>query len=268
MDPAKDFDAIADDYTFFETHATEAAHDARAYVSRLKSVLTAGQKIRLLDFGCGTGTFTSRLIHTAGWQPGSIELTLVEPADEARRAAVNRLTELSSEPIRESAQLPTVITEKYDVVLANHVFYYVPELLSILHQLVNVVAPSGVFMTAIAGRANPLIQFWLAAFQLINQPAPYHTSEDVESALTRLNVPYQKEQAPYELVLADSRENRMRLIRFLLANHLAAMPQEKLLAFFDQFAHAGHIEIQTASDHYTIRNYSPAREDSAAMNSR
>lgn len=33
--PAKDFGPIADDYAFFETHATEAEQDVRAYGERL-----------------------------------------------------------------------------------------------------------------------------------------------------------------------------------------------------------------------------------------
>ena len=32
--PAKDFAPIADDYAFFESHATEAANDSQAYVER------------------------------------------------------------------------------------------------------------------------------------------------------------------------------------------------------------------------------------------
>jgi hypothetical protein len=42
------------------------------------------------------------------------------------------------------------------------------------------------------------------------------------------------------------------MIRFLLAEHHAQMSRPLLLDLFDPYAHAGRIEIQTASDHFTI----------------
>ena len=46
--PAKDFGAIACDYVFFESHATQAEQDARAYVERLAGIVPAEGTIRLL----------------------------------------------------------------------------------------------------------------------------------------------------------------------------------------------------------------------------
>ncbi len=63
--PAKDFAPIADDYAFFETHATEAANDSEAYVQRLAGSVPAAGPIRLLDFGCGSGTFTANFLSRA-----------------------------------------------------------------------------------------------------------------------------------------------------------------------------------------------------------
>lgn len=48
-------------------------------------------------------------------------------------------------------------------------------------------------------------------------------------------------EVPYELSFPDSDENRMRIIRFLLADHLAQMPQQPLLERFDQFSRAGRM---------------------------
>jgi hypothetical protein len=82
---------------------------------------------------------------------------------------------------------------------------------------------------------------------------PYNTSEDIEVALQALNADYEKYQVPYVLSFSDSVENRMRIIRFVLADHLAQLPQQLLLEWFDQFSHAGRIEIRTETDHYTLR---------------
>jgi trans-aconitate 2-methyltransferase len=252
--PAKDFGPIADDYAFFETHSTEAEQDSRAYVERLGHIAPADGPIRLLDFGCGSGTFTARFLEQAGWPPARLRLTLVEPVESARRQALARLAHSSGNPIIDSAALPNGMTGSFDIILANHVLYYVPQLGSQLSALIDALASAGAFVAAIAPRANALIQFWITGFRLLGREIPYHMSEDVEFALRQLGTAYQKQQVAYELAFPDTEENRMRIIRFLLADHLAQIPRRPLLDLFDQYANSGWIKIRTASDHFTIRS--------------
>src|SRR5215475_2884278 len=96
--PAKDFGPIADDYAFFETHATEPENDARAYVENLAGLVPKEGPICLLDFGCGSGNFTARFLQEAGWPPARLRLTLVEPVESARRQAVARLAHYTEHP--------------------------------------------------------------------------------------------------------------------------------------------------------------------------
>jgi trans-aconitate methyltransferase len=257
--PEKDFGPIADDYAFFEHHATEAQEDARAYVESLGEIVPAEGTVRMLDFGCGSGTFTARFLQQAGWPPARLRLTLVEPVESVRRQAVTRLASFTEAPLAESATLPAGLRASFDFVLANHVLYYVPELRGQLAKLIDTRSPAGVFATAIAGRTNALIEFWIAGFGLLGKEIPYHMSEDVEAALRELGADYQKQQVAYELTFPDTEENRMRIIRFLLAEHLAQLPHGPLLELFDQYKRAGRIHIQTASDHFTIRSGRPDR---------
>jgi trans-aconitate 2-methyltransferase len=251
--PAKDFGPIADDYAFFESHATEAEQDARAYVARLGKTVPATGPVRLLDFGCGSGTFTARFLYEAGWPPERLQLTLVEPVAAARRQAVARLSGLAQAPIADSAKLPEEVAAKFDIVLANHVFYYVPDLHDQLARLIAALSPAGNFVTAIAARTNALIEVWIAGFRLLGKEIPYNTAEDVEAALQALGAEYQKQSVAYELTFPDTDENRMRIIRFLLADHLAQMPHRPLLDLFNPHSRSGRIEIRTASEHFTIR---------------
>ena len=108
-------------------------------------------------------------------------------------------------------------------------------------------------MTAVAGQTNALIEFWNVGFRLLGREIPYHTSEDVQAALGKLGAGYEKQEVAYELAFTDTEENRMRIIRFLLADHLAEIPRGPLLELFDRYSHAGRIEIRTASDHYIVR---------------
>jgi hypothetical protein len=70
--------------------------------------------------------------------------------------------------------------------------------------------------------------------------------------LKELGAVYLKRQTAYELAFPDTEENRMRIIRFLLADHLERMPHQPLLKLFDPYSLAGRIVIRTASDHFTV----------------
>ena len=255
--PAKDFGPIADDYAFFETHATEAANDSEAYVERLAGIVPAAGPIRIMDFGCGSGTFTARFLDRAGWPRARLRLTLVEPVEAARRQAVARTAGYSDHPAVDSATLPGGRPSSFEVILANHSLYYVSGILSQLARLIDALAPAGAFMTAVASRTNALIEFWIAGFGLIGREIPYNTSEDVEAGLQQSGAVYEKQQVPYALTFPDTEENRMRIIRFLLAEHLVEIPQRPLLDLFDRYSLSGQIKIETASDHFTIRSRRP-----------
>jgi len=78
----------------------------------------------MLDFGCGSGTFTERIVGGGQWAVGSEEegrgagggfgalsrdrlrLTLVEPVEAVRREAVERMAPFSAAPLVDSATLP------------------------------------------------------------------------------------------------------------------------------------------------------------------
>jgi SAM-dependent methyltransferase len=252
--PAKDFDEIASEYAFFEQHATEALEDARAYQAHVATVEPADGIVNMLDFGCGSGTFTARFLEQTDWPPERLRLRLVEPAESVRRQAVTRLTPFTTSPIAESSTLPGTLAGGFDIVLANHVFYYVPNLERTMRQLIGALAPTGIGLTAIAARTNVVLsELWFAAFKLLGREVPYNTSEDVEVALRAVNANYEKYRVPYKLSFPDSVENRMSIIRFLMADHLAELPQEPFVEWFDQFSHSGGIEIHAESDHYVLR---------------
>jgi hypothetical protein len=76
----------------------------------------------------------------------------------------------------------------------------------------------------------------------------------VEAALQELGAAYEKQPVAYEVAFPDTGENRMRILRFLLAEHLARMSHQPLLDPFDQYAHSGSITIRTTCYHFTIRS--------------
>jgi SAM-dependent methyltransferase len=207
----------------------------------------------LLDFGCGSGTFSARFLQQAHWPPTRLQLTLVEPVESARRLAVARLAGFTAHPLADAAMLNDGTMGRFEIVLSNHVLYYVSGLQSQLAGLVKALSPGGVFVTAIASRTNALVEVWIAGFRLLGRESPYNTAEDVEAGLRQLGAAYQKLVVPYQVTFPDTELNRMRILRFLLADHLEQIPRRPLLELFDRHAESGWIKIQTASDHFTVR---------------
>jgi trans-aconitate 2-methyltransferase len=138
------------------------------------------------------------------------------------------------------------------VALANHVLYYVDDVGATLAALRDTLDPAGRLAVAIAGWDNPLVGIWKTAFALLERPMPYHVGEDVEQALIGLGAGFQKSRVPYRLRFPDTAENRTRILRFLLADHLAGPWLERLLAEFDPFARRGQVEMETHSYHFLV----------------
>lgn len=252
-DAARDFDLIAEDYAFFEAHATEAEAHGRVYVEAFGRRVAPEGPVRMLDFGCGTGTFTERVLRGVGWSPERLHLMLVDPAEAARRQAVVRLQGFSDHATVDAPRLPGGLDASFEVILSNHALYYVPDLAGTLARLVAALARPGCLATAIASRENVLIRLWTIGFGSIGRPVPFNTSEDVEAALSTLEVAYQKQRVDYELAFPDTHDGRMHILRFLLADQLPDMPLDPLMAELDRYRHDDRIAIRTHSDLYTLR---------------
>ena len=252
-DPSKDFTPIQDEYEFFETRSTEAAADLDGYAERLGAFDPPEAPIRMLDFGCGPGSFTARFLDRLGWTGDRLDLALVEPSEAYRRRALDRLEARTTRPIRSWSELPPESVGEFDLILSNHVLYYVPELERTLGRIVRALAPNGLFLTAIAGRDNALVDFWFQGFPMIGRDVPHQTAEDVEAALARLGRPVDRREIDYDLCFPDSKENRLKILRFLFGAHLGDLPIDRLLAFFDPYATAGRIEIHTGNVQFHVR---------------
>jgi SAM-dependent methyltransferase len=261
---SKPFWPIRDAYTFFQQHATETEEDIRAYLPHIHGVSMGDSPLRTLDFGCGDGGFTAALLGRARVPPERLRLALVEPDDVYRHQAVQRLQPFVTQPVCAWPALSPHLQAGFDLVLANHVLYYVPDLDSTLAALLRTLATPGIFLAAMAGRANAMAQCCLHCFDLIGKPYPFRTSEDCEAALAGLGETYCTEDVHYELVFPDVEENRLRMGRFLMGGDFHAVPRQAMLQCFDPYARAGQITMQLVHKHFILRRYVQGRELLAA----
>jgi SAM-dependent methyltransferase len=250
---SKPFGPIRTDYEFFQAHATESTQDVRAYLPHLAGLATGAGPIRMLDFGCGDGQFSAELLAPCAFPPARLEISLVEPDDVYRGQAIERVRSFTARPVRAWAALPTDSVTCFDFMLANHVLYYVTDLDGTLAALLGALAAPGLFLTAMAGQRNGLIQFWNACFALLGLPVPFHTSEDLEAALARRGQKYDKEDVHYDLSFADSAEHRLSILRFLLGSYFQRVPRQAMLDLFDPYAAGGRIAMRLVHEHFAVR---------------
>src|SRR5262249_54445004 len=245
---SKNFGPIRDDYLFFEEHATEAAEDLRAYLPHVHALATESGPIRMLDFGSGSGRFSCQFLALARFPQERLWLSLVEPEEGYRQRAIEQLQPFTAHPVQAWPALLPDLAAHFELVLANHVFYYVPKLDEVLAGILRALTPSGLFLTAMAGQRNILIQFWNSCFALIGKPVPFHTAEDLEVTLAQQGEVYRKQEIQYELVFPDAEENRVKILRFLLGSYFAEVPRQAMVDLFTPYAHAGRIVIPTVHE--------------------
>lgn len=249
---AKDFGVIENDYAFFMAHATEAEQDVSAYARALQRFAGGRAAIRMLDFGCGDGGFTERFLAAMSWSPEMLELALVEPVDKQLKLAAKRVVRFTRQPIECARTLPEQVLRRFDLIVSNHVLYYVEDVDATLRQLADVLAPGGTMLLALAGWDNVLMELWTAGFALLGEGVPYYAAEDVEAGLSRLGLGFEKSKCPYRLRFPDSRENRLRILRFLFADHLRRLPVERMLAEFDRHVVGENVDVSTHSYHFAV----------------
>jgi len=250
---SKPFGPIRDAYAFFQQHATEIEADIRAYLPHIHGIAPGASPVRVLDFGCGDGGFTAALLGSLCLPPERLRLALVEPDGVYRHRAVEQLQPCSNQPVRVWPALPPDLHACFDLVMANHVLYYVPDLHGTLSALLSALATPGLLLAAMAGRANAMAQLCRHCFDLLGKPFPFHTAEDCEAALARLGAAYDTEDVYYELVFPDAEDNRLRMGRFLLGDDFHAVPRPALLQCFDPYAYAGQIAMHLVHHHFMVR---------------
>lgn len=138
------FEDRHDDYEFFMSHSTEAELCRQAALTRLKTWSQGHEgRVRLLDFGCGSGEFLQSLLEAWDFPASRLDLTLLDVDALALGKARVRLADRSAHPLRTVASLEELADQSFDVILSNHALYYVDDLRGTLRGLSSRLAPGG-----------------------------------------------------------------------------------------------------------------------------
>jgi len=244
-----DYARIRGDFEFFLAHSTETAAQIASLRPHLARLARRAQTVRMLDFGCGDGRFTERLLNVAGLSPARLALSLVEPVEDHRGEAVARLAPLAEGVAAAGVLAHGAAGTGFDLILANHSLYYVPDPAASVAALLAGLAPGGQLFTALLDRDNALARIWQAAFAAADLSFPFALAEDVEAARRRQGARPWRETIDYIVAFPDTREARQRILHFLLGANLKSLPASRADALFSPYRRGESVSIETAYPH-------------------
>ena len=246
----KSFVQLHDDYAFFERHVNETEATLAAWLPQVQG---RWKSLRALDFGAGSGSFTQQFLKQADFAADQFQLTLVEPDSGFRAQALQTLAPFSTRPLEAWPLLDRDIAPSFDLIFSHHVLYYVPDLERTLRRLCGALLPGGRMLLVQGGHGNGMNKIVFAAFDLLADRSPYHYSEHTEAVLRELKVPLTIGEVHSVLDFPDSAEGRLRILRFLLSEHLARLPDgDQALSLFDPFVRGDRVRIESADQLFVV----------------
>jgi phospholipid N-methyltransferase len=146
-------------------------------------VLTTQHHRHLLDIGAATG------IHTLELGQVFSQLTAIEPnhllySILRERLSFSLITNFVCHPYRLESIMPE-LNDKYDFILASHLFYYIPftTWVSVINSLLNRLSPGGALIVILWSSQSELFQF------ANNESATkLNTSDDLMQLLSSCNI--------------------------------------------------------------------------------
>lgn len=249
-DTLKTFAQLHSDYAFFEKHVNETEVTLAAW---LPLVGERWETVRALDFGAGSGSFTSAFFERAEFSPDRLHLTLVEPDDGFRTQAVRAVAPYTSHPVRAWPFLDRETPSSFDLIVSHHVLYYVPDLEETLARLCRALRPGGLMLLVQGGQGNGMNKLVFAAFELLGRKSPYRYSEESERILRSLPVSLEVGSIRSVLDFPDSEENRRKVLRFLLSEHLEDLRPDEAMNLFSPFECGDRIHIESRDELFVVR---------------
>ena len=249
---SKDFKAIHDDYCFFQAYSDEAVGDREKHALCIAPRLCNQDNPTLLDFGCGDGSFTGPLLRQIGTVARQCNLTLFDPNKDYRDTARPALAALLGRDVAVCDTYPQALAGRYDVILANHSFYYVEDLEQTVADLRSSLKETGVLLVSMAGKSNALERYTIEAFARLGKASPYWIADDLFTILQTRRIASRWSKVHYTLRFPDHPANRLHLAHFLIGEAFFDLPRDWCLAPFDRFSDGAYVTMTLEHDHIVV----------------
>ena len=244
-----DYAEIRGDFEFFIAHSTETAAQIAAFGQHMAWLAERSTPARMLDFGCGAGAFTERLLRAVGPSPEHLVLTLVEPVSAQLEEAAQRLASLASRVVVAGPDVEGTADGLFDLIIANHSLYYVAEPAATAAALLQRLAPGGRLIAAMLDHGNALAGIWKAGFAAANMRFPFTLAEQLEAILDRPGFALARETISYKIGFPDREEAKRRILRFLLGAGSKHLSTAQVNALFEPYRRGDQVLIATTYPH-------------------
>jgi SAM-dependent methyltransferase len=241
MKTRKSFDHIHEDYLFFGRHSTEGNELAKTMLPILCE-RAKGERLRWLDFGCGSGEFFRGLLAALDRPAATTDLALVDVDRGYLEEAREKVAGFTAGEVA-AATSPEELEGAFDLITSKHALYYVKDLRSTLRALGGLLKPGGLALFILGGKENHLSGLWESAYAARNLPVPYYRAEDLACEIEAAGFPFETRRVTSTLRFPDSQENRLKILRFLFAGNSAGLTPESLLPLLDPMKQDGDIVI-------------------------
>lgn len=232
----KEFSEILTDYDFFKNNCNEDQNMLNIFTQELlklnqlnTSKANNSYNPKVLDFGCGNGTFLKRLISSKLFQNVfSTEIYLVEPDPIYRIEAMKALAHYTYTPLRilNNNLANNNIHYKFDLIISNHVLYYVTDLDATMDSFFKSLAPNGKIIISLAEKNHGLCNLLQSFCDLKGATYPYYIASDLISYLKRNSINYEIFPVLSELRFKNTSENINKIIRFVLSDKYAQLKSD------------------------------------------
>lgn len=117
----------------------------------LSMLIQTEEILKILDIGCGNGEMTSRYLSESKLARNKIHLTLVEPAEDSLKTAIELLKD---KVLKLDFHHELKSEQNFNVILASYVFYHLPA--KTLHTLTSQLKTQGALFIMMGTTEHPL----------------------------------------------------------------------------------------------------------------
>ncbi|MFK8136877.1 MAG: methyltransferase domain-containing protein [Bdellovibrionales bacterium] len=250
---SKDFNPIDEAYTFFLKHSNESRLGILAMRTKAVEIFKKNTKSRVLDFGSGDGKVISKLFSGKDFVGNRLFVDLVEPAKIPMNRSEKLLANFPAKNIGRYSHLDKIDSEvRYDLILVNHVAYYVSSLSKTIESLYSRLTDGGSIVLIMGNSQNDLVRMSSRIFEKSKIDKKFHDISDLISILDRGGYFYSVEHLNGYLRFTANKNSVDHINRFVLGNEYVSLKNEGL-KYIQNFERNGVIEMKISDSLITIR---------------
>jgi SAM-dependent methyltransferase len=253
------FQTVETDFDFFLRHTNEIETEWPKYLDQFLRLLKPGTPQKIMEYGPGTGYMMKRIFENDGMKQfyPYLEVVLIEPSPHYQDSLQNTLGNIPIQSLTIYANIAEYSglagTEgSIDIIMSNHVFYYVEHFKEEFHHLNRVLKSGGYLLTSLCLQEHALIKAYVENCKKMGVPQRKHEPRDIVAEFVACNFTITREIVRSKLEFLDTVPNRMAIHRFIMLEEETRIPPSRL-CWLDGFKVGEVIRIPLVDQFLTMQ---------------